>query len=180
MFMHGLNRTWLRRLALALILTASPAAAERLTFDHRLYPPLKQVLDSGDAGMINYNAKNPAYVVDLIAIKGKSASDWTEALEIVSRIPGREVNSSQTWLEQLRQQTDRLCPNALTLLEQGPTAVTFERDLTNCHAGKPAYSLTRIIAGKRSLFEVSFLFKAMPDRAVRDSAMAMLASAHLD
>ena len=35
----------------------------------RLYPPLLQVLDQGDADMIAFDNKNPARLVDLIAVK---------------------------------------------------------------------------------------------------------------
>lgn len=52
-------------------LCAAPALAEKLSFDYRLYQPLKDVLDSGRDDLILYNAKNPAYVTDLIVIRGK-------------------------------------------------------------------------------------------------------------
>ena len=75
----------MRRIAmlLGLLLLAGPALAEKLVFDHRLSPALKAVLDSGDASMIDYNTANPRNVIDLIAVRGTSAKNWTEALVII-------------------------------------------------------------------------------------------------
>lgn len=93
----------------ALLLIATPALAEKLVFDHRLSPPLKAVLDSGDASMISYNASNPRNVVDLIAVRGKSASDWSEALVIIARTPDRKVRDAGEWIAELQREAQSKC-----------------------------------------------------------------------
>ena len=85
----------------ALLALASPALAEKLSFDHRLVPPLKAVLDSGNAAMIDYNGSNPRYVTDVIAVRGHSAKDWDEALVIIARAPSNKVQTAGQWLEEL-------------------------------------------------------------------------------
>ena len=88
-----------RALAFALFFISAPAWAERLQFDHRLYPPLKQVLDEGDADMVLFDNSKPARLVDLIAVKGKSARNWTEALEIVATLPPKEASGgARGWM----------------------------------------------------------------------------------
>ena len=57
---------------------SAPVSAERLNFDHRLYAPLKAVFDDNRNEMITYDNSNPRYVIDRIAIQGKSAADWTD------------------------------------------------------------------------------------------------------
>ncbi|MFM5954641.1 MAG: hypothetical protein ACKOPE_10130 [Novosphingobium sp.] len=171
---------WRALLAMLLLAAAYPAQAEKLTFDHRLYPPLKEVLDSGDAGMIAYDASNPRYVIDLIAIRGKSASDWSEALEIIARTPAKSLRSARDWFDELRRGADRRCANTFTMLAEGPASLTFERRSPDCPAERAGTEITRVLAGKRSLFRITFLFKGVPDESARQQALALLASAHLE
>lgn len=159
---------------------ASPAHAEKLSFDHRLYPPLKAVLDGGDADRIAYDASNPRYVVDLIAVQGKSATDWSEALEIIARTPAQKVRTARDWFAELRGRSDRLCPNTVTAIAEDAASITFERHSPACTAERAETALTRVLAGKRSLFAVSFLFKGVPDAATRRQWLALLASAHIE
>lgn len=175
-----LRRTWRALLALVLIAAAMPAHAEKLTFDHRLYPPLKAVLDSGDADMIAYNANNPRYVVDLIAVQGKSASDWTEALEIIARTPARDMRTAGDWSAELRARADKLCHNTVTPIAEDAGSLTFERHSPNCPAERAETVITRVLAGKRSLFLISILFKGVPDEATRRQWLALLESAHIE
>jgi hypothetical protein len=162
------------------LLLAAPAQAEKLTFDHRLHPPLKQVLDSGNRAMVAYDDRNPRYVIDRIAVTGKSAEQWTEALEIIARTPTRQVKSAADWLAELRGRADRTCPNRVAVIAQDDNSVTVERHSPNCPAERAPNALYRIVAGKRSLFLLSVLSKrelAGPDRR---QWLALLASAHLE
>lgn len=168
-------------LALALLASGAPAAAERLQFDHRLYPPLEQVLDSGDKGMIDFNNQNPARLVDLIAIKGKSAQDWSEALEIVSIPRPRQVAGAREWMDLIAAQAKARCPGAsVAVLAEDAVSVTFERRSPGCKAERAGMGLYRLVAGKRSWFQLTVLEKGELDPAARGQWLALLASAHLD
>jgi hypothetical protein len=159
---------------------ASPAQAERLVFDHRLYPPLKAVFDSGDQGMIAFNASNPRYVVDLIVAKGASTANWSEALEIIARSPGKPVRTARDWAAELQTGTDRGCKVDLTPIADDETSLTFSRHVTDCPQARAETTITRIVQGKRSLFLLSALFKGVPDETTRQQWLALLASAHIE
>lgn len=171
-------RYWLP--ALMLLGFAAPAQAERMEFDHRLYPPLKQVLDSGDKDMIDFDNSNPARLVDLIAIKGRSAKSWTEALEIVALARPKDVATAQGWFEFIRTQSDRRCPNTIEVIAQDEISVTFQRRSPNCPAERAETGLYRLIAGKRSWFQLTVLVKGELEDSSRAQWLALLASAHLE
>ena len=163
----------------AFLLLAAPAFAERLQFDHRLYPPLQQVLDSGDDSMIDFNNKNPARLVDLIAIKGKSAQNWTEAFEIVAIRRPSDVETAKDWMAILQQQAISRCPATFKILAEDVTSVTFERTSPNCPAERAKMGLYRLVAGKRSWFQLTILVKGDLDDEARQQWLALLASAQL-
>lgn len=171
-----------RRLAtfLGLLLVASPALAEKLTFDYRLSPPLKAVLDSGDAGMIDYNAANPRNVVDLIAVRGKSAKDWTEALVIIARTPDRKVGSAADWVGELQSEAKAKCASTFTELARDEGSITLERHSTGCPAGYPPIALYRVVGGKRSLFLLAVLVKDDLGETARGQWLAVMSSAHIE
>ncbi len=166
--------------ALPLLLLAAPARAEKLIFDHRLYPPLKEVLDNGRKEMISFDDSNPRYVVDRIAISGKSAEDWTQMLEIVARTPTRGMRSAADWLAELRRQADGVCVNRTEILAQTENSLTVERRSPNCPRERAPTALYRIVAGKRSLFLLAVLSKGDLTEPDRSQWLALLASAHLN
>lgn len=166
--------------AALLVLLATPAHAEKLTFDHRLYPPLKAVLDSGDATKVDYNAANPRYVVDRIAVRGASASDWQEALEIIARTPAKGMTSAADWLAELRARAARTCPAAIAILAEDAASVTAERQAPSCTDDRAPFALYRAVAGKRSLFLLAVLSKQPLDASARAQWLALLASAHIE
>jgi hypothetical protein len=174
-------------LALPLLALADPAHAERLTFDQRLYPPLKAVLDGGDPAMIAYNARDPRYVVDVIAIKGRSATDWSEAIEIIARTPGKEAATAHAWYEQLSSSANRLCPATVSTLAEDGASITYEQHSPDCSAvrstnaaARSATTIARIVGSKRSLFAIIFRFTGMPESTARQQALELLASAHIE
>ncbi len=164
----------------ALLLIAAPALAEKLVFDHRLSPPLKAVLDSGDASMISYNAANPRNVVDLIAVRGNSARDWTEALVIIARTPDRKVRSAGDWIAELQREAQAKCASTFTQIAQDDISITIERHSTGCRQGYPSTALYRAITGKRSLFLLAVLVKDNLSDSARSQWLAMMSSAHLE
>lgn len=167
-------------IGLAALALAAPLHAERLQFDHRLNPALKQVLDSGDADMVDFNNKNPARLVDLIAVKGKSAKNWTEALEIVSIVRPADVKTARDWMALLQSQAQARCKASFTVIAEDAGSVTFERSSPNCPAERAETGLYRLVTGKRSWFQLSVLSKVPLDPQVRAQWLALLASAHLD
>lgn len=167
-------------LALALLMSAAPLAGERLQFDHRLYPPLQQVLDSGDKAMIDFNANNPRRLVDLIAVKGTSVHNWTEALEIVSIPRPRDRATARDWLTLLQKQGAASCKSEFTVLAEDDNSITFERLSPACPGEPVNTAICRLVAGKRSWFELAVLVKGSLDSADRAKWLALLASAHLD
>ncbi|MFC3173061.1 hypothetical protein ACFOD9_02220 [Novosphingobium bradum] len=166
--------------ALALLVCGTPVAAERLQFDHRLYPPLERVLDSGDKDMVDFDASNPARLVDLIAVKGQSARNWSEALEIVSIARPRKVAGARAWMAILQDQARARCPATFTIIAEDDRSVTFERRSPDCPAERASLGLYRLVAGKRSWFQLAVLVKGELDEGARRQWLALLASAHLD
>ena len=178
----GRNAKLKRRIAafIALLLMTSPALAEKLVFDHRLSPPLKAVLDSGDADMIDYNNANPRNVIDVIAVRGNSAQDWTEALVIVARTPDRKVRNAGDWTAQLQREAKSKCSSTFTELARDQISITYERRSTGCPADYPRIAIYRAIAGQRSLFLLAVLVKDELSESSRGQWLAMMSSAHLD
>jgi hypothetical protein len=164
----------------ALLICASPALAERLVFDHRVVPPLKAVFDSGNPAMVSYNDSNPANVVDVIAVRGKSASDWTEALVIIVRMPDKAIATPADWLAQLKRDAAARCPAEFTVLAEDATSLTFERRSTGCPAGYPPVAIYRLVAGKTSLFLLAAMAKDGFAPGSREQWLAMMATAHLE
>ena len=180
----AMGRMTLARLRLALfaglLLVAAPALAEKLVFDHRLSPPLKAVLDSGDAAMIDFNNANPRNVIDVIAVRGKSAQDWSEALVIIARTPDRKVNSAGGWAAELQREAQRKCSSTFTELARDEISITYERRSVGCPAGYPATALYRAIAGKHSMFMLAVLVKDNLSETSRQQWLALMSSAHLE
>jgi hypothetical protein len=165
---------------LILALISSPALADKLVFDHRLYPPLQAVLDSGRDDLILYNDKNPAYVTDLIVIRGKSTRDWTEAMIIIARSPGAKVSSVDEWKAELERQTPAQCASKFEILGRDELSITLERKSRGCPAGYPPHALYRIVRGQKSLFLLGVMSKDGITPAARDSWLALFGSARLE
>ncbi len=163
-----------------LLLLAAPALAEKLTFDHRLSPALKAVLDSGDAGMLDYNTATPRNVLDLIPVRGKSAKDWTEALVIIARTPDRKVLNAADWTAQLQREAKAKCTSTFTELARDDRSITFERRSVGCRSGYPPIALYRAITGQHSLFLLAVLVKDDLSESSRGQWLAMISSAHLE
>lgn len=161
------------------LLAATPAHAERMLFDHPLDPRIGAVLDSGRKEMVLYDDSNPAYVYDRIAIEGSSAENWTEALEIIVRTPGKAVRSPSDWVQQIGAASPPACPSQVTSLARDATSVTFMRQSAAC-AGSPAETaLYRIVAGRKSLFLLGGRYKGEMPQAARARWLGLLATARV-
>lgn len=174
----------LRRLRLgaflALLALAGPAWAEKLSFDHRLVPALKAALDSGNAAMIDYDGSNPRYITDVIAVRGRSAKDWDEALVIIARAPGAKVRTAAQWLDELRGDARRRCGVDLAVLSQDARTILAERRADKCPGSYPRNAIYLIVQGKGSLFMLAVLSRDDLDAASRGQWLAMLQSAHIE
>jgi hypothetical protein len=169
------------RLAPLLVLALSTAAeAEKLTFDHRTYPPLVAVLDSGRTEMIKFDASNPRYVTDRIVIQGTSADHWTEALDIIVRSRKAKMQSPADWASQIQQAANAQCPSTFTTISEDASSLTFERHSSGCPAGTAQSALYRIVAGKTSLYLLNPLVLGEMPEAARQQWLALLATAHID
>ncbi len=165
---------------IAAILSATPAAAERLQFDHRLSPSLKAAFDANDPALIDFNDKNPRYVTDLVAMRGKSAQDWIEALLIVARTPSKSVRTPAAWRDELQTEARRRCASTFEVLAEDEASITFERRSTGCPPGYAATAVYRLVAGKRSLFLLGFMAKDAVGERTRGEWRAVLASARIE
>lgn len=164
---------------LPLLALASPARAERMVFDHHLDPRIGEVLDSGRKEMILYDASNPAYVYDRIAIQGTSAENWTEALEIIVRTPGKAVRSPADWVQQISATSAPACPSQVTPLDANRRSPTFMRQSPACGGSPAETALYRIVAGAKSLFLLGVRYKGEMPQARRDRWLGILASARV-
>jgi hypothetical protein len=174
-----MTRRLIRRLAvLAFALFAVPALADKLVFDHRLYPPLKAVLDGGRDELILYNDKNPAYVTDLIVVRGNSTRDWTEAMIIVARSPSAKVATVDDWMAELERQAQAKCPSKLTVIVRDENSITLERLSQRCPSGYPPQALYRIVRGEKSLFLLGVMSKDAITPDARTAWLSLFASAH--
>lgn len=161
------------------LLAATPAQAERMLFDHQLDPRIGAVLDSGRKEMILFDETNPAYVYDRIAIQGSSADNWTEALEIIVRTPGKQVRSPRDWVRQISATSAPACPSQVTPLAQDDTSLTFVRQSPACGGAPAETALYRIVAGRKSLFLLGARYKGEMTEALRGNWLAVLASARI-
>lgn len=162
------------------MLAASPAHAEKLLFDHQIQPRIGEVLDSGRKEMVHYDDSNPAYVFDRIAIEGSSADNWTEALEIIVRSPGKTMKSAGDWLQQFRDQATPDCASQFVPIAQDESSLTFMKTSDACAGNPRETALYRIIAGRKSLFLLGARYKGAMDDSARGRWLTLLASARVE
>lgn len=170
----------LRLLTLVLLAFSTPAFAERLHFDHRLYPPLKAIFDEKRNEMVRYNDSNPKYVVDRIAVQGNSASDWIEAIDIIARSPSDEVKTIDDWFAEIQTKVQAACPSVFETLARDENSITFARRSTGCGKDKVQSALYRIVAGKRSLFMLNAIYRDDMPAEMRAQWLELLKSARLE
>lgn len=161
------------------IVLASPAHAEKLEFDYRVYPALKAVFDDGRSEMIRYDDSNPKYVTDRIAVQGTSVDNWTEALDIVVRLRSSKIKSPTDWAQDIQQRSRARCTSMFTTIAEDANSLTFMRQSTGCPVGTPLTGLYRIVVGRRSLFMLySFTLGEMTE-PMRRQWLELLGTAHL-
>ena len=170
---------WIYLAALLVLALPGAANAEKLTFDHRIYPPLLAVIDSGRTEMIRFNDSNPKYITDQIAVQGTSVDNWTEALDIIVRTRKSKMNSPADWAGQLQRDASALCASTFNTIAQDEISITFERHSSSCPAGTARTGFYRIVTGKKSLFLLNALAVGEVSGQARQQWLALLGSAHL-
>ena len=179
MVRRGIVRAARAAAFVAALAAAVPASAEKLVFDHRLSLALEAAFNDSDPARIAYDARNPAYVTDLVAVRG-TAKDWTEALVIIARKPGGAVRTAADWKAELQAQALAKCPATFTTVAQDAESVTFERRSTGCAPGYPPIAIYRAVGRGKSLF----LLTAMAKDGLSDDSLkqwrAVFASARIE
>lgn len=170
----------LRIIPLMLLIFAAPASAERLLFDHRIYPPLRAIFDAGRNDMIAHDRSDPKYIVDRVAILGQSLDDWIEAMDIIARSPSKEVKTKEAWVAEIKAKAQAACPSVFETLAQDDISITFSRRSTGCGADKVQFALYRIVAGKRNMFLLNPIRRGDMSDTVRQQWLDLLKSARLE
>jgi hypothetical protein len=179
MVRRGIVRAVQAAALMAALIAAVPAAAEKLLFDHRLSPALAAAFDDSDPDRVAYDARNPAYITDLVAVRG-TAKNWTEALVIISRKPSDTVRTAADWAAELRAQAARRCPATFTTLAEDAGSITFERHSTGCAPGYPPVALYRAVGSGKSLFLLTALSKDGLSEESLKQWRAVFASARIE
>lgn len=175
-----MNKACRIMLGIALALVGAPLLADKLVFDYRLVPELKAVFDGGDPAMLSYDGRNPRNLVNVIAVRGKSAKEWDEAMVIIARTPDAKIATVEGWLAQLQSDAAKQCPSRFTVLSRDEISLTVERRSTGCKAGYPPVALYRIVKGAPSLFMLAAMTKTDFTQAARSNWLSLMASAHLE
>jgi len=163
----------------AALLSAAPAAAERLDIDHRLYAPLHAAMESPTDQTLLYE-QQATRVFDRILIAGTSASsDWREALEISVYARPRGLDRPDQWLAAFSPASESTCPAAVHELARDANSLTFALDAQPCATGTRLTGLYRVVLGRRSVYLVGAKLKGEMAAEQRAQWLSVLASARL-
>jgi hypothetical protein len=167
-------------LAVFALAWASGASAQAMSWDYSHYPPfqaLTEALAKGQRQEAMYvEDRSPAYVLQRFVIEGKSATDWTDALEVLNTMRKAEPKTPTGWYERFQKQGAQ-CPSNWTLIAQNKDSVTFQRDSLACSLQPAQTGLYRVLYGKQQVFTLIFTSKAPLSEEKRRQVLAMLDSA---
>ena len=171
----------MRRFVLALILLgmAMPAHAEQLLFDHRLYPPLEAAFDSKRDDVILFERRPDGVQFDRIMVQGRSVSDWDEAMEITVSKRSRKQATAQEALDSWRKAQDATCPAQWSELARDDGSITVEQTTPPCTGAPARQAIWRLMLGPRSVFVIGGVYRGMMPAPMRQSWLALLASARI-
>ncbi len=172
----------MQRIVLALMLLgmAMPAHAEQLLFDHRIYPPLEAAFESKRDDVILFESRPNGVQFDRIMVQGRSVSDWDEAMEITVSKRSRKQGTAQEAFDSWRKTQDAGCPAQWNELARDDGSITIEQTTPTC-ANAPAHqAVWRLMLGARSVFVIGGVYRGAMPTAMRQSWLALLASARID
>ena len=165
--------------AAAAVLSATPAAAERLDIDYRLYAPLNAAMESPTDQTLLYE-QQASRVFDRILIAGTSAtSDWREALEISVYARPRRLERLDQWMAAFSPASESTCPAAVHELTRDAMSITFALDAQPCASGPRLSGLYRVVLGRRSVYLIGAKLKGEMTAEQRTQWLTVLASAKL-
>ena len=161
-------------------LAAMPAGAERLSLDHRLYPPLQAAMDNPHEGSVFYDESKAGRVLDRILVSGRSAErDWSEALELVVLARKGLAQTPQEWMVGFQPGRESPCPAQLSQLGEDGQSLTFALEASPCAGSQGLSALYRVVYGRKSVFVISAKYKGTMSAAQRQQWLALLGSARL-
>jgi len=166
--------------AVLAVLCATPARAEKLELDHRLYTPLHQAMEKHGEGTVHFETRPGGGLFDRILVRGESAeSNWDEALELLVAPRKPRTLTAQQWYTQFKPSRETKCPAAVSLIEETEAAVTFSVDAPACGAGPGLTGLYKVATGKTTLYLVAAKAKGVMTAEQRRSWLGVLASARV-
>lgn len=159
---------------------AAPVAAQVVSWDYAQYPPFQALAEAMAKGRrpeaMYVEDRTPVYVLQRFVIDGKSATDWTEAMEVLNTMRKAEPNTPLLWYERIQQQGAH-CPSKWTLIAQDKNSVTARRDSEACPPQSAQTGHFRVLYGKRQVFALIVTNKGPVPEEKNRQILAMLASA---
>jgi hypothetical protein len=171
----------MRHLLVAVVLCcATPASAQNLSWDYAQYPAFQQLVEALGAGQrqeaMYVEDKTPVYVLQRFVIDGKSARDWTEALEVLITMRKAEPPTPAKWYARFQAQGAQ-CPSQWTMIAQDKQSITFQRGSQACDPHPAQTGLYRVVYGKEQVFAMISTHKGALSKQKRAQILAMLATA---
>lgn len=122
--------------------------------------------------------RTPIYVLQRFVTEGKSAFDWTEAVEVLNTMRRAEPKTPAEWYGRF-QQKGLDCPSNWTLIAQDKKSVTFRRDSQACPPQPAQSGFYRVVYGKQQVFVLMVTNKSAVSEQKHQQILAMLASAEI-
>lgn len=160
-------------------LASTPALADRLVFDHSLYPALQEAFRDQERNVRYIVSDNPRYIFDRIKVRGRSLDDFTEALEIMVTRREQGVQSVSDWYDSYRREQDANCASDWQTLAQDAASITFVRTTRGCPDYDGQTRIYRTVLGERSVYMLTAISRGEMAQPLRETWLTLLASARL-
>ncbi|WP_374527901.1 hypothetical protein [Novosphingobium sp.] len=161
-------------------LVATPAQAERLLVDYRVYPPLLAALDDMDGNVYFEQSDNPRFTLDRIKVQGATLDTWQEAIELVIYPRNKSVTAPLDWFEAFRSSEDKTCPSTWEVLGSDEGSVLFSRTQAKCKELAGQSRIYRALLGSRSVFIVAGLYRGELGDEMRGQWLKLFETARLE
>jgi len=166
---------------LALALAASPAHAEKLNIDQRIYPRLNAAMNDNRPGSVYFKDASPKYILDRILIQGKSATNWREALEIIVMRRDQKLLDVAAWYDPYVAKEQAACQSEWSEIGRDASSVTFTQHAADCPKGSGELTgIYRMVMSNSTIYILKGLYRGVPDAVSRQQWLDLLASAHVE
>ena len=118
-------------------------------------------------------------MLDRIAVRGKSADDWSEALEIVVLTRPRKIAALADWFSAWQQSEDAICTSAWQTLSATPATMSFARSDARCPAQAGQQRIYRALWGKKNVYLLSGIVRGSMSAAQRAQWQVLLDTAKI-